>query len=144
VKFETGEGLQAWMDAHSKPGRFDRLNQLYWHVRHPRRTVSDWAYARKWMWQRARRGYNDPDLWNLDHTLARLIVAGTERLQRGISYPGNGITFEEWHAVLAKIETGFRGHLLAEDEYRSPTPEEDAAFATAFDLLKEHFWSLWD
>jgi hypothetical protein len=144
VKFETGEDFTAWMDLHSKPRRFDRLNQLYWHVRHPRRTVSDWAYARKWMWQRARHGYSDPDLWSLDHTLARLIIVGTERMQHGIGYPGNGITFEEWHAVLAQIETGFRNRVALYDGCRMATPEDDAEFAAAFDLLKEHFWSLWD
>ena len=123
----------------------DRLNQLYWRLHHPRRTVSDWAYARKWMWQRARHGYNDPDMWSLNDTLARLIIVGTERMQRGISYPGQGMTFEEWHAILAQIETGFRNRIALNDECaRRSTPEEDAEFSAAFDLLKEHFWSLWD
>ena len=143
MKFETSEDFLAAMVAR-EPTRFDRLNQLYWHVRHPRRTVSDWYYARKWMYQRARRGYNDPDLWNLDNTLSRLIIVGTERLQKGIGYPGNGITYEEWHAVLAQIEKGFRNRVALYDECRRSTPEEDAEFAAAFDLLKEHFWSLWD
>ena len=151
MKFETSEDFMAWMEAHSKPGRFDRLNQLYWHVRHPRRTVSDWAYARKWMWQRARHGYNDPDMWSLDHTLARLIIEGTSRLQKGIGYPGNGITFEEWHAVLVQIETGFRNRLALiemdyprDDWHWPPTPEEEAEWDRACKLLIEHFWSLWD
>ena len=134
----------SWMDAHSKPGRFGRLNQIIWHIRHPRRTVSDWFYARKWMWQRARHGYNDPDLWSLNNTLANLIIVGTERMQHGISYPGNGMTFEEWHAILAQIENGFRNRVALNEGYRMATPEEDAEFAAAFDLLKEHFWSLWD
>ena len=151
MKFETTEDFMSWVADQSKPRRFDRLNQLYWRIRHPLRTVDDWRYSAKGTYQRARRGYCDADLWNLDHTLALLIVAGTERLQKGIAYPGTGMTFEEWHAILAQIEKGFRNRLTLhemdyprDDWHWPPTPEEDAEFAAAFDLLKEHFWSLWD
>ena len=67
--------------------------QLFWHLRHPRRTVSDWAYARKWMWQRA---------------LSRLVIVGTERMQHGISYP-SGMEFEdaEWEAAFDLLKEYF-------------------------------------
>lgn len=122
----------------------DLLNQLYWRLHHPRRTVSDWAYARKWMWQRARHGYNDPDIWSLSDTLARLIIVGTERMQHGCGYPTKFETPEEWWAVLAQIETGFRNRVQINEECRMATPEEDAEWVAACKLLIEHFWSLWD
>ena len=58
----------------------------------------------KWMFQRAKYGYCDRDLWNLDYTLGSYIANCTDELaNRTHSYPGMLMNYEEWQKILKKI-----------------------------------------
>lgn len=60
----------------------------------------------KWAWQRATRGYSDPDTWELgDHFLRILIDSLSQFKDETNSYPGHigHMSFEEWQDILTKI-----------------------------------------
>lgn len=61
----------------------------------------------KWMWQRAKYGYCDKDLWSLDYTLGNYIASSINELaNRTHSHPYN-LTEEKWDSILRFIARSF-------------------------------------
>ena len=90
--------------------------------------------------QRFVHGYAEEDWWDLDSFLARLLpVLLRKRKENGHSYPCY-MTPEEWDDVLEKIAQGFEEATLIMDVGDGDIDK----FNEAMDLLKEHFFSLWD
>lgn len=105
--------------------------------------VSRWPFRLRMAWQRALRGYGDDDLWNLDHTLAKLTVIGARYLrERGHGHPGE-TTPEEWDAILVRIEEGFQAW-LDDAGWFTEKPEQEAKFKDAMGLYAHWFGGLWD
>ena len=73
----------------------------------------------KWAWQRAKYGWCDRDIWNLDYTLASYISTSIARLAETTdSYP-YGLTKKEWGNILRNIAENF--YLSANEEcYDNP------------------------
>ena len=73
----------------------------------------------KWAWQRAKYGWCDRDIWNLDYTLASYISTSIVRLAETTdSYP-YGLTKKEWGNILRNIAENF--YLSANEEcYDNP------------------------
>lgn len=83
----------------------------------------------KWMWQRAKYGYCDMDLWNLDCTLGNYISVTTAELaKRTHGYPGM-ITAETWDEILNSISDSF---YLATNEDAWNNPYEKELFEKEF------------
>lgn len=97
------------------------------------------------MWrQRIRDGVSVEDCWGLDHHLARVIVIGVKRLRNWANgYPGELGSWEEWDAILARIEGGFQVWLDS-DGWFHDKPEDEAKFKDAAGLLAHWFGALWD
>ena len=60
----------------------------------------------KWAYQRITRGYSDPDYWDMDVHLSKLIAQMLRKLaQDGMGYPGNEEfpTYESWANHLNEI-----------------------------------------
>lgn len=107
--------------------------------------------------QRVKRGYNEVDVWNFDHYLSEVIAGAVKELKE-ISH-GQPVYIcdcddywqhkncngpEKWSAILDEIVAGFV-------DFKDALwwdPEEEAAQKIkrdrAFDLMKEHWGSLWD
>lgn len=93
-------------------------------------------------WQRAVRGHDDRDLWNLNHAVAKLIVAGTSgMLEWGHGYPGELDSIEEWNEILTKIRDGFQAYL---DDDWLEHPDNREAFNEGMALFARWFEGLWD
>ena len=61
----------------------------------------------KWMLQRAKYGWCDRDLWNLDYTLGNYIASSIDELAaRTHGYPPE-LTEEEWDSTLKQIARNF-------------------------------------
>lgn len=89
---------------------------------------------------RAEAGFSEEDTFSFDTYLAGVIAEGVERLRaRSIGYP-HGMTEAEWDDVLRRIVKGFREYNDEKRFFDRCTP----AYEDAFDLLREHFPSLWD
>lgn len=107
------------------------------------RNAHPWGFQLRMAWQRARRGYGDDDLWNLNHALAKLIVAGTSYMREyGHGHP-MGTEPDEWNGTLDVIRLGFQEWLDA-DGWLEPGSDVDARFKDAQANLA-HWWDgLWD
>lgn len=61
----------------------------------------------KWVYQRAKYGWCDRDLWNLDWTLGNYIASSVNELaNRTHGYP-HGLSPEEWDRILRRIARNF-------------------------------------
>lgn len=98
----------------------------------------------KWMWQRAKYGYCDKDLWSLEYTLGNYIASSVNELaNRTHGYPYN-ITEEEWDNILRTIARDF---YLATNEDEWDNPYDDmldySAFYNSLPDDKKEYWDKW-
>lgn len=90
----------------------------------------------KWTWQRAKYGWCDRDLWDLEYTLGNYIASSTEKLAEIThGYPPN-ITEEKWDNILKKISEDFYFG-VNEDYYENPYEEE---WFNSLTPEKEELW----
>lgn len=98
----------------------------------------------KWAWQRAKYGYCDRDLWNLDYTLGNYIASSVNKLadiSHGHPYQ---LTPEEWDGILKSIARNF--YLSAnEEEWENPYESQLPYGILYTDLSKEQkeIWDNW-
>jgi hypothetical protein len=96
----------------------------------------------KFWWQRRTRGWDDSDLWNLDCTIADLILP---RLKAFAQDPGGypGESYEQWKADLRTMVATFE--LIASDRYWAVrSEEEDAELQRGLDLFAKYYRALWN
>lgn len=108
-----------------------------------RNRASRWRFRFRMARQRALRGYGDDDLWNLNHSTARLIVAGARAIREWEhGYPSE-LTWEQWEDILRRIEVGFQAW-IDEDGWFHEKPEAEASYKDALALFAEWHGGLWD
>jgi hypothetical protein len=96
----------------------------------------------KFWWQRRTRGWDDSELWNLDHSLAKLILPRLRAFERMTRcYPGDS-TSEQWHSDLRDMIVAFE--FIASDDYWEWSTEKDAQIQRGLDLFAKWYRSLWD
>lgn len=89
----------------------------------------------KWMFQRAKRGYCDRDLWNLDWTLGNYIASSVNELANCTHGHPYNTTPEEWEQILKGIARNF---YLGTNEECWSNPYDDLSIDAFFDKeLKE-------
>lgn len=98
--------------------------------------------------QRMTRGFDDTELWNLDHTIVKFILPRLKefkKLSKG-SYPNEVGTEENWQEILEKIIVGLE-YYLEKDRVMDITENEANGrmfiMEEAFQLLIKHFVNLW-
>lgn len=97
----------------------------------------------KWAWQRAWRGYDDLMLWNLfSHIIDNSQIAIEFMLAKGIGYPAGMKSKDEWGETLLLILAGFEAAMRIRDFEMKEGDME--TFELGFDLMKAHFFDLWD
>lgn len=109
----------------------------------------------KWFWQRLTRGWDDREVWNLDHTFAEWIVPRLELLKKtkhGIPqscFPNRDFDYIEdefsfanlaWEKVMDDMIAGFRrkAHSDGDVEFGKD------AYDRAKGLFAKHLDDLWD
>lgn len=103
----------------------------------------------KYFIQRGRRGYSDRDMWCFDNYLATIIPPVVRHYKGSTTCPpdlydkGHKNEYHKWDEVLEEIAQGFE---VAKRECNTLESEEEdlIKFRRAMDLLKKHFFSLWD
>jgi len=121
----------------------------------------------RWAWQRVFRGWDDRVIWSIDFHLADMIPVWMRELKKdkqgtpmmmfdeadlqdpngNISDEASKKAREKFEAILEKIAVGFEAYAKMEDIMVTSDPQyklEEEKLNEAFDLLKEHFGSLWD
>lgn len=98
----------------------------------------------RWARQRKRQGFSYDDTRNLDLYLAMVISEGVRVLRdTGAGHPINS-TAQQWYSTQTSIIAAFETYLLVQTrDDAAPTKLEKARFDLGFQLLHEHFHSLW-
>lgn len=106
------------------------------------------AHSEECVKQRMTRGFDDTELWNLDHTIVKFILPRLKefkKLSKG-SYPNEVGTEEKWQEILEKIIVGLE-YYLEKDRVMDITENEANGrmfvMEEAFQLLIKHFVNLW-
>lgn len=97
--------------------------------------------ARLW-WQRRIHGWDESDLWNLDHSLAKLILPRLKAFAKNThGYPGSS-SEEQWAEDLRTMIAAFE--VLASDRcWDIRSEREEAEIQRGLDLFGTYFRALW-
>lgn len=109
----------------------------------------------RFFYQKVTRGFDNSDLWSLDHTIIEFIYprlkafremnTGSVPLSHDPTKINDGIpdalSSEEWNAILDEMLLGFK--LVAESDLY-PLLDEHKIVEKSFNLFHEWFFDLWD
>ncbi len=100
-----------------------------------RRAIKHW-------WQRRTRGWDDSDLWSLDHTIAKFILPRLIAFRhRPYGYPAM-LTEKEWDARLEIMTAAFR--IVASDvDYYAMDTRQKIIVREGLRIFSENFRDLW-
>jgi len=133
-----------WMTKYSPPlGNYNYAAYLY----QPHLYVRDLYLQAKWFVQRGHRGYSDKDTWSIDWYLCTWMSDALAMLKkRKLAHP-IGMSHKAWMAKIDRMINAFRiARKIQNYDYKT-TRECQAAlkqFRKDFNLVKIHFFSLWD
>jgi len=90
--------------------------------------------------------YED-DLVNLDYAIAKIVLAGLEKIKKSPFYPSH-LSSQEWEKVLEEIEKGFKILFKLKDGKYDDLPEEEIKeklnrVNRAFELICKYWRWLW-
>ena len=125
--------------------REDMIECLEFYVENPRKEINNFTLVddtfseeekEKYAIQRAERGFDDTELWNLNTTICQFIIPRLEEFKKQtFAYPPN-ITFEEWISIIDKMLDFFK-------RYCDDDIDVDARKDEGFKLFCEYFEFLW-
>ena len=96
----------------------------------------------RWMRQRAKYGWCDLDLWNLDYTLGNYIASSVNELaNRTHGYP-YGLDEQEWDRILREIATSF--YLGTNEDVWDNPYEDKVSYKTMYSDLEKPERDVWD
>jgi len=98
-----------------------------------------------WLVQRRKRGFDDPEIWELCDHLALYIAPRLETLADNMNSYNPGFSSEEWFALLYKMADAFR--LSADNPYYTDKKSAQLTYKyiqDGLDLFSSYFQSLWD
>lgn len=102
-------------------------------------------------WMRARKGYDRNSIWNFQYWHSKKMVQMLTELRDNKHTHPCDMTPEEWDEILNEIIAGFQAtidmeELIYVDRTRHDAEYEPllAIFNHGMDLMKEHYFSLWD
>jgi hypothetical protein len=92
--------------------------------------------------QRRVRGFDDTELWSLDHSLAKLILPRLKAFRNGVyAYPCDLSSHKEWQTILDKMIDAFE--FAASEDYWSYDTEPCEKFHEGLKLFEEYYTNLW-
>lgn len=106
----------------------------------------------KFWWQRKIRGFDDSELWDLDHTILEFCIPRIRALSKmTISYPVD-VSFEDWQHYLEKMARAMELELEYSGDFFEETPDGEYVenkqlkeeFEEGWELFKKYFFALWD
>jgi len=102
----------------------------------------DYVRPLKHFVQRRVCGFDDSELWSLDHSLAKLILPRLKRFRKcAPGYPGCLSSEKEWEAILDKMIVAFE--FAASEDYWTYDTEPHAKLHEGLKLFEEYYTSLW-
>jgi hypothetical protein len=89
----------------------------------------------------------DRNAWSLDLYLSKQIAEGCEKLRQFNHGHPFGITHEEWHEILLKIQKAFWKYHTREEKMTAKEEQtflESDQWKEAWELFQQYFPHLWD
>lgn len=117
-----------------------------YYVLRPHRLVKDLYDEVRWFIQRGRRGYSDRDVWSLDWYLLSWMPQALEQLKRTKHGHPVTMTAKSWSKELDNMIRGLRdAKKMQELDYNEKEFKAIQKSASkGLDLLRKHWFSLWD
>jgi len=113
------------------------IRRLYYRLRH-----HDYVRTIKHFVQRRIRGFDDSELWSLDHSLAKLILPRLKYFRNyAPGFPGCLSSEKEWEEILDKMIAAFE--FAASEDYWTYETEPHEKFHEGLKLFEEYYSSLW-
>lgn len=114
-----------------------------------------------WKKQRLERGFDDTELWNLDHTIIQFILPRLKAFKEQLhGYPGNYDSFEQWQHDIDEMIWAMEWYdsedihdEFKKDEYQNFLKDENGNLVPTDDNLRakngwqlfcDNFFGLWD
>lgn len=98
----------------------------------------------KFFFQRLLRGWDDSETWNLDYSLANLILPRLKRFRKlHCGYPGQLETDGEWNTIIDQMIYSFE-YLASEKAWGIASEEEAVEIQKGLDLFAKYYRNLWD
>lgn len=103
----------------------------------------DDSRQKRWEEQRAERGFDDTELWSLNHTLAQMIMPRLQAFkEKNFCYPCKLDNYEQWVEILEKMVFSFQME-LDRDDLAYTDKWDDAKYKEGLQLFAEYFGDLW-
>lgn len=101
-----------------------------------------WRRTVRYFWQRCTRGWDNSELWSLDHSLAKHILPRLKEFQRCHAGCPMGSSTEEWNDILQKMIVGFEYYASGEcwGDYNF---EKAEAAQHGLELFAKWYGNLW-
>lgn len=98
---------------------------------------------KKFRKQRKKRGWDDTETWNLDHSIAEFLVPRLKRFKKLNNGFPCGLTPEGWDEILDQMIEGFQAKIDSDGVFGDEYTGLHEKIERALELFKEHFHSLW-
>lgn len=114
-----------------------------------------------WKKQRLERGFDDTELWNLDHTIIQFILPRLKAFKEEVhGFPGTFETMEEWYHALDEMiwamewyasedihddyKQDENGNYLKDENNNLVPTDENLRAKNGWQLFCDNFFGLWD
>lgn len=105
--------------------------------------------------ERGRKGYCYEDMWEFDNWLSKLIANGLREFKANChSYPSEGVTWEEWMAILDEMIECFEEQARGIENlprgadfmkvWEARIAHRKKKLSRGFKLLQKYYYDLWD
>lgn len=101
----------------------------------------------RWFVQRGQRGYSDRDVWSIDYYLCSWMPQALRDLKRSKHGYPIGMSQKTWEQKLDSMTEAFQvAKKINNADYRTPEAYRRALkqFRRKFNVVKMHFFDLWD
>lgn len=107
--------------------------------------ITSFKHSLVHFWQRRTRGFDDTDLWSLDHHLAKLILPRLIAFRDAgqIGYPGP-LTADTWETMIDAMIYSFDNVANCWDPFGERDRDDDDRINEGLELFGLWFRHLWD
>jgi len=96
------------------------------------------------LYQRKTRGFDDSEMWNLDYSLAKLILPRLKLFKKTCSVRPSNLTDEQWKDILDEMIWSFNWYCGQQWSYGKDYATNSNRANEGLKLFAEYFDSLWD
>jgi hypothetical protein len=113
------------------------LSRLYYKIKY-----NNWKRSARYFYQRVTRGWDDSDLWSLDHTMAKFILPRLKRFAKCTGGHPHDMTSEEWENIIADMIFGVEWYASG-DCWSCFDKDKSIRAQNGMELFGKYYGHLW-